>query len=64
MNYNRTLDELSLMEKEGSVFIIRPSTPVDISRLEKNETKLKALYKQGYEDAKKQLNALMEFIAK
>lgn len=64
MRYNRTLDELSLMEKEGNVFIIRPSTPVDISRLEKNETKLKALYKQGYEDAKKQLNALMEFIAK
>ncbi|MEG1731974.1 MAG: patatin family protein [Longicatena sp.] len=64
IEYNRTLDELSLMEKEGSVFIIRPSSPVTISRLEKNVHNLKALYDQGYQDAKDQYEALMEFIAK
>lgn len=60
--YNRTLDELGVMEKRGEVFIIRPSSPVNISRLEKNVDKLKALYDQGYRDAQAQYEALMEFI--
>ncbi|MEG0274107.1 MAG: patatin family protein [Longicatena sp.] len=62
VEYNRTLNELSLMEKEGSVFIIRPSAPVEISRLEKNVDKLKALYDQGYQDAQEQYAALKEFM--
>lgn len=62
IHYNRTLDELSLLEKKGEIFIICPSSPVEISRLEKNEAKLKALYQQGYEDAKNQFKALQEFI--
>lgn len=63
VEYNRTLNELSLMEKEGSVFIIRPSAPVEISRLEKNVDKLKALYDQGYQDAQDQYAALKQFMA-
>lgn len=64
IEYNRTLDELSLMEKEGSVFIIRPSSPVEISRLEKNVNRLQELYDQGYQDAQNQYEALKQFIAK
>lgn len=62
INYNRTLDELGVMEKRGEVFIIRPGSPVNISRLEKNVDNLKALYDQGYHDAKEQYNALMDYI--
>ena len=62
INYNRTLDELGVMEKEGRILVIRPSSPVTIGRLEKDEKKLKALYEQGYEDAKNSMEALMEFI--
>lgn len=62
INYNRTLDELGVMEKRGEVFIIRPGSPVNISRLEKNVDKLKALYDEGYHDAKEQYNALMDYI--
>ena len=62
INYNRTLDELGVMEKEGRILVIRPSSPVTIGRLEKDEKKLKALYEQGYEDAKNSMGALMEFI--
>ena len=61
--YNRTLDELALMEKEGSVFLIRPSSPVEISRLEKNEARLRELYEQGYMDAKNSFEELKSFIA-
>ena len=52
------------MEKEGSVFVIRPSKPVEIGRLEKDITKLKALYDEGYNDAKKHYEALLEFMNK
>ena len=62
IHYNRTLDEINLMEKEGSVFVIRPSQPVEIGRLEKNMHALRALYEQGYQDAANHYEALLQFI--
>ena len=62
--YNRTLKDLADLEKKGEVFIIRPSTPVTISRLEKNEEKLQALYQQGYHDAENLYDSLLAFIQK
>lgn len=62
IDYNKTLQELEEMEKEGKVFIIRPSSPVTISRLEKNVEKVTELYKQGYEDTKKLYEDLLTFI--
>lgn len=62
INYNRTLDEINLMEKEGSVFVIRPSKPVEIGRLEKNMHALRALYEQGYQDAANHYEALLQFM--
>lgn len=64
IRYNRTLDEIGVMEKEGSVFVIRPQQPIDIGRLEKDSAKLKALYQQGYEDARRQYEQLLSFIKK
>lgn len=62
IRYNQTLDELKEMEREGSVFIIRPSKPVTISRIEKNVDKLQALYDQGYHDAEAQWENLQNFL--
>ena len=62
IHYNRTLDEINLMEKEDSVFVIRPSQPVEIGRLEKNMHALRALYEQGYQDAANHYEALLQFI--
>ena len=62
IHYNRTLDELGVMEKEGSVFILRPKTPVTIGRLEKDINKLTDLYNQGYEDAKEQFENILAFV--
>lgn len=63
LRYNETLDQLKQMEKENKVFIIQPSRPVTISRLEKNMDKLKALYQAGYDDAKDRYSAMMEFLS-
>lgn len=64
IRYNKTLDELDRLEKEGKAFIIRPSQPVTISRVEKNLEKLQALYEEGYQDAKNQYDAMMKYLAK
>ena len=60
--YNETLDHLYRKEKEGSVFLIQPPKPVEIGRIEKDGEKLKALYSQGYETAKRQAEALRKYL--
>jgi len=62
IRYNQTLDELTKLEKDGKVFIIRPSKPVTISRIEKNLDKLYALYTEGYQDAKNRYEDMLKFI--
>lgn len=60
--YNQTLDEIAKSQRENKVFVIRPSKPVSISRLERDEKKLKDLYQLGYNDAAEQFIKLKEFI--
>lgn len=62
IRYNKTLDDLQQLEKEGKIFIIRPSKPVTISRVEKNKEKLMELYLEGYQDAKDSYEALRKFV--
>ena len=60
--YNDTLDFIEEKRKSGEVFIIQPKAPVNISRVEKDKTKLKALYDAGYNDAKECYEELIKFI--
>lgn len=60
--YNETLDFLEEEKAKNEVFIIQPKLPVKISRIEKDKDKLKALYDQGYEDAKELYEDLMKFL--
>lgn len=62
--YNETLDFIEEKRKKGEVFIIRPKKPVNISRVEKDKSKLKALYDEGYNDAKECYEDLIKFINK
>lgn len=61
--YNRALDKIEQLEREGKVFVIRPQEPVTVSRVERDDRKLMALYDKGtaviqdqLEDLKKYLN--------
>ena len=55
--YNRTMDLVEKLEKEGRIRVIRPLKPIEVGRMEKDTVKLTALYEEGYELAK-------EFISK
>ncbi|WP_221568125.1 patatin family protein [Alkalihalobacillus sp. TS-13] len=60
--YNETMTYIKEKEKAGDVYVIRPTEPLKVSRIERNPVKLTALYDQGYQDAAKHLNALKEWI--
>ena len=62
-NYNRQCDTLERLKRQGRVFVISPSEPVTISRLEKDMEKLGNLYYLGYNDARRQLDALRAYLA-
>ncbi len=60
--YNAMMDEIDRQELAGSLFVIRPSEPVLVSRTEKNVDKLEALFRLGRSDAQARLPALINYI--
>ena len=61
--YNKTLDKIEKLEKEGKIFVIRPSKLIKISRVEKNKDKIQEMYDLGVEDfnrVKKDLKAYLQ----
>lgn len=62
--YNETLDALEAAEARGDVFVIRPQKTVEVARLERNASKLEALYREGFAEAKERFDDLKRFIGK
>lgn len=46
--YNEQLDLVERLEDEGRIVVIRPLKPVQVDRIERNISKLSALYEEGY----------------
>ena len=61
-DYNRQCDELELLEAQGRIFVIAPSRPVTVSRLESDMEKLGRLYRLGYRDTRERIPALREYL--
>lgn len=47
--YNDQLDLVDRLEREGKVVCIRPVRPMEVDRIEKDTTKLEALYEEGFD---------------
>lgn len=62
--YNETLEYIKTLEKNGEVFVIRPSRPLTIGRMEHDPERVRAVYEIGVEDARREMNALAEWLAK
>ncbi len=60
--YNQALEELKTWEKAGKAFVLRPSCPIEIGRIEKRPEKLQAVYDLGRADARQCLPALKEYL--
>ena len=61
--YNETLEYLSEQEAAGNVLILQPKESVDISRVEKDLDKLRALYEKGYQDAVERIEDIRRFLS-
>ena len=62
IRYNQTLKLIEELEVQGKAFVIRPSKTLEVGRFEKNKKRLETLYIQGYEDTKRILNKLEQFL--
>jgi predicted patatin/cPLA2 family phospholipase len=62
LKYNETLDIIKDLEKKKEIFVIRPSSPLNIKRIEKDLTKIDNVYDLGLKDAKKSLKKLKKYM--
>lgn len=46
--YNKEIELVEQMEKEGSVAVLRPIKPIEVGRMERNTDKILTLYNEGY----------------
>ena len=54
--------KIDQLEKDGRIFVIAPSEPVTVKRVEGDMDKLGNLYWLGYNDAKRNLFALTKYL--
>lgn len=59
--YNETLDYIRQQEKAGKALIIAPKAPLGIGRVEKDKTKLMAIYELGKKDGSDAVTKILEF---
>ena len=60
--YNAQCAQLEQLEREGKVFLIRPDGPVLVGRLERDSTKLEALYQSGRRIMLEQMEPMMRYL--
>lgn len=60
--YNKTLDKIEQLEREGKVFVIRPSKPIACAMIEKDPNHLQEIYDIGRRDALHYLEDLKKYL--
>ncbi len=60
--YNQAREEIQKLERSGEVFVIRPSEPITIGRIEKDPDKLQAVHDLGVSDAEKLMTKLEAYL--
>ncbi|HJC48080.1 MAG TPA: patatin family protein [Candidatus Lachnoclostridium pullistercoris] len=63
-NYNRQAERTAELEREGRIFVLRPSETIHLSRVEKRKEKLLEMYHLGEEDCRREMKRLEEYLGK
>ncbi|MCR5214960.1 MAG: patatin family protein [Eubacterium sp.] len=63
-NFNQMTEELASLHKNGLVYTLAPSKPVEVSRFESDMEKLGELYWLGYNNAYSQMGAIKEYLSR
>lgn len=60
--YNQTTEKIAKLEKEGSIFVIRPKHSLEIGRMENDPQKIQRVYDTGRADALKYMEELLNWL--
>lgn len=60
--YNAQLDYVYAMQEQGLAYVIQPNAPLGASTLEKDLSKLEAIYQLGYKQGKQHAQAVKEYL--
>lgn len=60
--YNNTIENILKLEKEGKIFVIRPTEPINIKVLERNPNNLQKVYDLGIRDCNNSLSSLNSYL--
>lgn len=60
--YKKTLEYIKELEKAGKVFVIRPSVPLTIGRMEHDPERVRAVYDIGAGDAERKMSDLKAWL--
>lgn len=63
-DYNRTVEKIQKLEKEGEIFVIRPKEPLNIGRLESDPEEIQRVYDVGRADATAALARMKEWMSR
>ncbi|MDD7008500.1 MAG: patatin family protein [Spirochaetales bacterium] len=61
--YNSQTERLKTLEKEGRVFVLRPASPLEIGKTEKDPSRLQAVYDEGRRLALEKLDEINAYIS-
>ncbi len=61
--YNEELDKILELEKNGKIFVIRPSKLINIKRVEKDSDKIQAMYDLGRNDTLNLMDKISDYIS-
>ncbi|RJS59448.1 patatin family protein [Bacillus sp. PK3_68] len=61
-HYNRTVEYIDQLQKENKAFVIRPTQPLEVGRIERNPRKLTKLYDLGWQNAADIFNELTDWL--
>ena len=64
LQYNKTMEKIEQLEKEGKIFVFRPSRKVKMGRVEKDPNKLQEMYDLGISDATESIKKLNKYLSK
>lgn len=62
--YNECLDYIERLERKGTVLVIRPQKKSAVRRIERDQDKMQALYREGLRDAQARYEEILRFLEK
>ena len=61
-DYNRTVEEIIELEKQGKIFVIRPTRTIPIKRIEHDTEVIQSMYELGLMDGRNKIEELKEYL--